>query len=318
MPGFFYLAYRFSLAGLFLYFFARKKWQKQSWKTYAIVLAIAAFGMGVSNLLYVEGARQTPLFIMGIIGSLTPVMIYVLAALIHKERMKKSVKIAAAISFFGSSLIVLGQGTTSSAIVSPVGPLLMLSAGFLVALKLVLSKKALSHIPADQYTVLQFAGGALPFIAFIFVHGNLFNILDLPLKSLGIFFLLCTTNGALVFFLFNKGVKNAKLSLVAQQCYLELIVVGLVSFVLLHEKLSILSLIGCGLVIVGTLLGQKHFSLVSMLHYGEYGAQHVLAALKNPEQCILHLAHAPIAVTEQFVARTVALTKDQFGQIGKK
>jgi drug/metabolite transporter (DMT)-like permease len=287
MPAYVFIGVRYFSAGLLLWILLRGRGKRLNVGTYIVIALSAIIGKGVGGVLFVMATTKTPLLTLGILDLLEPVWILALASLLHQEKITKRSIISSAICMSGAGVLIMSKvgGSAGDTDVSYglSGPIMAIAGTMLGVCSLVVSKRLLRKMDPMQFTALQMMFCGAPFLLYSGVTGNLGVLGNLPKSGLIALLLTITTNGALVFWLHNRGVKAASMTIVSQQAYIALATIAIISVVFLKEPLTKYSVLGCTLVLVGSLIGQPRSTMLSLLHHAEFEAKHVASALRHPE-----------------------------------
>jgi drug/metabolite transporter (DMT)-like permease len=290
MPSYVFIGVRYVLAGLILKAMARHA-KRLTLGAYILIALLAFFGSGIPVVMFVYATTVTPLLHVGFIELLGPIWVLLFATLLHQEKFTSKSLLATGVSMVGAIVMVIpsSSGGEAGSKVSLLGPLLLVTSTMLGAANIVISKKILKKFDAIQFTSLQFLFGGIPFLAHSIFNGEISKVSHLQPTSYLVVFLTITTNGVLPFFLRNIGIRSASLSVAAQQSYLSLAIVALISVVFLGENPTPIAGVGCGIILLGSLLGLPRSALVGLLHHAEYDANLLVKSLRNPKLSLRQL-----------------------------
>lgn len=261
-----FMAIRHLIAGTLALPYARKTWKKISPRNYFYIFMLSAIGLGGSNGLWALGAQHSSLMAAGLLGLLSPIFTYLFAALLLRETMSPRAKFGASLAFGGTALLVYMTSSGGGGTNTFLGPLLIVISNALGALFVVISKKLLAHIDPAQFSSLQLIFVGVPFTVVMIATGSYGAIVHISRVSLIALIILCTTNGGLAWVLENYALKRVHGSVLAEQGYLDVLIVSLISIFIAGEVLNLNILAGGALILLGSIISHQHISKVWALH----------------------------------------------------
>lgn len=226
---------------------------KRDWLLVALMGSVTA----AYQLLYFTAiplASVTLVVVVALCSS--PIIVAVLSIFVFKERLTKRLLVALALALFGTSLLAFG-GNSNGDFFKPeylLGALLALGAGFAYSSFVVLSKLTTQHsqLSAVQAMSLAFTIGALIMLPLAVFSGNLQLNLDWQVWAGTSYLGVVPTGIAYIIYMF--GIRRATATSATITTLLEPAVAAFLSWLLLGETLSLLSLFGVIMLIGGVAL----------------------------------------------------------------
>ncbi|MCF8566441.1 DMT family transporter [Alicyclobacillus tolerans] len=209
-------------------------------------------GVALFNIFMFMALERTTADNVGLLSALNPVAIAVVSFFVLKERLGPKQLLGMAISLFGVVVVITqGQVERLLHLQFNTGDLFMLLAVTCWGLYSVAGKKAMQHVSPWMSTLWQGVFGVVILLPF--------NLSDLSVKhATGPFWVatLYVSLGATVLatVLWNLGVHHIGGTKSGMFLNFNPIFTALISFILIHEKMSLLQMVGTAVVIAGVYL----------------------------------------------------------------
>lgn len=258
-----YLYFRFLVAGLLsLPIFLVYYYKVHPKMSYNIkVLLIELIGLPLPLYLLYEGLARTSALDASLIGATGPIFVVLGGILFLHERETKREWQGLALALAGSLLIVgepLLLGLHSDTASSTVGNLLILGYNILWTIYAVIAKKQYKKKPPLYHGALTYLATALIFAVILASQGSLpsFTLLSNPIILIPVLYM-AVPGGILAFALYLYGQSKIEVSEANLFTYLNGPVAIPVSFLLLGEKPSLLTLFAILLIALGVYRSEK-------------------------------------------------------------
>lgn len=225
-------------------------------KNKLLLIFQAACGGFLFNVLILYGMKTTSATSAGIISSITPVMIFILAAVFLHEKI--NLQKGTAIIIVMAGLLILNLRKTSSSIEETLlGNFLVLLAVVPEALFTILSKsvgKKISEIEAvilvNFFNLILF----IPFAAYTLIN---FHPTSISISIYGQLFIYGISGGIMFFLLWYRGLTKINANTAALFTGVMPVSTTIFAFLFLHEPISSSEIIGMLLVIIAIFIGCK-------------------------------------------------------------
>jgi drug/metabolite transporter (DMT)-like permease len=263
---FFFASFLF-LPWVFKYGF--KGWTKKNW---VLATISAFFGILVNIGCYFVGLPFTESINAPVIGSTSPLFLFLFAVIFLHEKPSKRVLLGMFLSFIGVLIIVFSpifNGKSIGGMGDVKGNLLFVVAiiGYLVST--VISKPELKKLNPIIFTFVCFIFGSLMFVPMMVFELQSWNFSQLTWVGMlgivfGIFF-----SSALAYYLFNYGLSKISAQEVGVFSYVDPVVAVLLAIPLLHEYPNLYFFLGSLLVFGGFYLseGRIHYHPFHLLKH---------------------------------------------------
>ncbi len=236
--------------GLILLLYYRK-WPQKQWLLKTFILGTLNIG-GFFLFLFIA-AYRLPGGIAAVLGSVQPLFVILLSWLILKERPQKRSVLAALMVITGVTLLI----STPSIELDSIGILAAFLGALTMALGVVLTKYwgKPKEVSPMNFTAWQLFFGSLILIPLTFFIEN-----DLPLLTfnnwiglviLGIF------NTGIAYFLWFRGIEKLSPTKVTLLSPINPIVAFILGYIVFHQTVNPLQLIGVSIIIVSLIFSQK-------------------------------------------------------------
>lgn len=220
----------------------------------------AACGGFLFNVFILYGMKTTSATNAGIISSITPIMIFILAAIFLREKITSQKVLAIIVVVAG--LVVLNMGNTSGSMEGAlIGNLLVLLAVIPEALFTILSKSVGKKISEMEAVILVNLFNFILFIPFA-----LFSLKDFHPTHIGAniywqVLLYGITGGIMFFLLWYRGLTKINANTAALFTGVMPVSTTLLAFIFLNEPISNSAIVGMILVIIAIFIGCRKSSV---------------------------------------------------------
>lgn len=217
----------------------------------------ALFGIVINQLCFAEGLARTSPAHAAIINTTIPVWTLLCAVLAGRERIRPRRLVALAAAAIGVWLVIRPDAAALAVGASRLGDLLILTNAVSYSIFLVLSKPLLARIDALAATTLLLAWGSAGLAVFGLPALAGFDPLSVPASVWGLmaFIVVFPTAGA--YLLTYWALARVDSSVVALFIYLQPVVAGTLSFLLLDEAATGSLLVGATLIFVAVWLASE-------------------------------------------------------------
>jgi len=220
------------------------------------VIISGVFGNGLPAFLFAYAETKLNSSITGMLNSLVPLLTILIATLVFKFKLKLNHIGGIIIGIIGAVLIVYQELFTTDLTSDDLIPILIVVlATFCYALSLNIIKYKLHDLNSMAITSISFASIGPFCIAYLFTTDFFDRISAQPnfIEGIGIIGILAFIGTALAVLLFNKMIKISTAVFASSVTYFIPIVAILLGFTL-GESVSILQLVGIGVLILGVFL----------------------------------------------------------------
>ncbi len=215
-------------------------------------------GITIYNFFYLYSLKLTLASNSVLIASFNPIITTILASFILKEQINIPMSLGIVISLCGV-LTIISHGSISTIIHLSfnLGDLFMLVATLLWAIYSISGKKVINKIGHSKSVALSTLLGTIYLVPFVLLeHGNK-NILSYPLISWGSVLYMSLIATFFAFSVWYKGVERFGASKTSIFVNLVPVFGVAASAFMLHEKISLIILLGGILVIIGVIITNK-------------------------------------------------------------
>jgi RarD protein len=247
------------IGSLFLisYMFIGKK--KLSWasiKNNTYILLLSSITLGGNWIFLFQAYKYTTVSNAALSYYFAPVIVLILSPLVLKERLSTRKLICIVIAIFGMLLVVASGGLGTARLEDFIG----IGYGLLAAVfyaSLMLLNKFIKNMAGIEITLIQLGTASLLLIPYVFITEG-FGILDVSVSSIPFIIILGIVHTGIGFLLFFSGMQKLNGQSIAALSYVDPITSLLISTVFLHEKMTIIQLIGGALLLSSTFVSENH------------------------------------------------------------
>jgi len=227
-----------------------------SHKDKLLLLFQAACGGFLFNVLILYGMKTTSATAAGIISSITPIMIFILAALLLHEKINRQKSIAIIIVLMG--LLILNIGKTSGSMKGALlGNFLVFLAVIPEALFTILSKSVGKKITEIEAVIIVNLFNLILFIPFSFINIKSFHPAHISASIYSLLFIYGISGGIMFFLFWYRGLTKINANTAALFTGVMPVSTTILAFMFLNEPISHSEIIGMLLVIVAIFVGCK-------------------------------------------------------------
>ncbi|GAA0201194.1 DMT family transporter [Haladaptatus pallidirubidus] len=246
------LFFRFLLATALVWggLAVRGRLRRFSGKDLFIGLGLGAFGYAAMSGLYFWGLSFMTAGLVGILLYTYPVFVVVLSALVLDERVTRRTASALVLALTGVALITGGNPVGAD----PRGIVIVLVAAVVYAGYITIGRVALDSVPADQLTAHVLPAAACAYLFFGSATGELF--VPVALAEWGIVVAMAVLATTIPIFALFAGISRIGASRTSIVSTVEPVVTLLLGAAILGEPVTVVTVGGGGLVLLGVLLVQ--------------------------------------------------------------
>ncbi len=216
-------------------------------KKEVMLLLLCGVLMGLNWVLLFTAYQYTTISIASICYDFAPIFVVMLASIFLKEKITPKTIVCIGFSLVGLFMIASNTGTSTGNSQHIKGILFAMSGAILYSLVVVISLtiKNVSSIKISTYQMVASSIVLLPFV----IQSNIF--FNLKLNAIPIILILGIVHTCLAYILYFSGMKKTKANTVAILGYIEPITAVVLSFIVLHEPLTTMQIIG-GVIVLGS------------------------------------------------------------------
>lgn len=265
MPLGIYMLPKYLISGLILLLFAKYlgHLKKLTVRQYIQIIGLSLLNVVITNWLFYLALERLPATYSMIATLLDPIIIYVLAIIVLKERVHTRALLGAAVSVVGVLLLFFGSHVEHGVVTfSLLGLMLLLGSVLGDGYGTVYSKSVLQKIPILQCVALQLLLGSIFFVPNFVISSVSFSWSHPPIVALVTLLSLCLVITPIAFTAYFWGIKEIDVEDSATQIYIQMVVGILLAVILLNEKLSALYTVSILIIMLGVWLGHAKFQKV--------------------------------------------------------
>lgn len=214
------------------------------------LLVLSGMLMGLNWLLLFEAYNYTSVATATLCYYMQPVMIILVSPILFKEALTKRKVICVVVAVFGMLLV---SGVIGSEIYGLVGIVFGLLAALLYGI-VVIMNKWLQKVDAYQKTIIQLFSAALIMIPYMILVEDMQFVMDTV--SMGMLVFVGVVHTGIAYALYFGAIGKLKTQTVALFSYLDPVVAIVLSAVVLHESMSVLSIVGAVCILGSLVVGE--------------------------------------------------------------
>lgn len=223
-----------------------------AFKKYLPLLILSGAMLGFNWIALFEAYNYVSVATATLCYYMAPVFVMLLSPIILHERLNRRQGLCVLAALIGMVLVsgVIGGGTFN-----PVGILLGLCAAGMYAMIVLLNKK-MSSVPPYTRTFLQLSVSAVTVFPYVLLRGEFPT--EMPgTDTILIMLFVCLVHTALAYALYFSALPHLKAHTAALLSYLDPVVAVVLSELILHEPMTVFTLIGAVLIIGAAILSEK-------------------------------------------------------------
>ncbi len=249
--------YRFAIAYIALLLISHKQLLCNSWRHEVLFMLCGLVGGSIYFIAENVALEYTLVSNVSLITSLSPLLTVLLLGFLYKsERPRKETLIGSFTAFLGVGLVIFNSSFNLS--INPLGDLLSLLAALCWAIYSILLKRVNALYSALFITRKTFFYGVLTAIPFLLIEPEIAppSVLIQPAMMVNILFLalFCSMCAYLIWAL---AVGRLGAVTTNNYIYFQPVVTLIFSFLILGEKISIIGITGCAMIICGVWMADK-------------------------------------------------------------
>jgi probable blue pigment (indigoidine) exporter len=215
------------------------------------ILLLGSLNIGIFQALLFVAAYRLPGGVAATAGAIQPLLVVLFSWILLHEKLSKRSIMAAIVGFIGVGLLVLEP----TARLDSVGIIAALTGAATMGLGTVLVKRWKRPVSLFVFTAWQLAVGGIVLLPIaLVVEGPLPH---LSITNLLGFVYLGLIGTGVAYVLWFRGIDKLKASAVSYLGLISPVVATLIGFVLLHQTLTLIQLIGMAIVLMSVLIGQR-------------------------------------------------------------
>jgi len=215
------------------------------------ILLLGSLNIGLFQALLFIAAYRLPGGVAATAGSIQPLLVVWFSWIILHEKPSKLSIVAAIAGLVGVGLLVLSP----AARLDGVGIAAAIAGAATMGLGTVLGKRWKRPVPLLVFTAWQLAVGGIVLLPIALTFEG--PITQLSTTNLVGFVYLGVIGTGLAYALWFRGIDKLKASAVSSLGLMSPVVATLIGFVLLHQTLTPIQLVGMGIVLISVLVGQQ-------------------------------------------------------------
>ena len=251
------LLLRFIQAYIILAIICHRQWLAQTWRDEAVFLGLGVFGGSLYFMAENTALIYSTTSNVSILVGSTPIATALLVGAVYRdERLNARQWLGTAIAFVGMTLIVLNGQLILH--LNPLGDTLALAASATWAIYSLLMRKVMARYSTLFITRKVFFYGLITILPVMIVNGHIninVQLLCQPVVAANLLFLGIIAS-TLCYFLWNKVLDVIGTVRATNYIYLQSLITMLVAKIVLDERITLMAIIGVGVLIVGLALVQ--------------------------------------------------------------
>ena len=251
------LLLRFIQAYIILAIICHRQWLAQTWRDEAVFLGLGVFGGSLYFMAENTALIYSTTSNVSILVGSTPIATALLVGAVYRdERLNVRQWLGTAIAFVGMTLIVLNGQLILH--LNPLGDTLALAASATWAVYSLLMRKVMARYSTLFITRKVFFYGLITILPVMIVNGHInidMQLLCQPVVAANLLFLGIIAS-TLCYFLWNKVLDVIGTVRATNYIYLQSLITMLVAKIVLGERITLMAIIGVGVLIAGLALVQ--------------------------------------------------------------
>ena len=226
-----------------------RQWPQGIW--WWRILILGSLNIGIFQALLFISAYRLPGGVAATAGAIQPLLVVLFSWIILQEKPSRLSILAAIAGFVGVGLLVLGP----TARLDGIGIIAAITGAATMALGTVLIKRWKRPVSLIVFTAWQLmVGGVILLPIALIIEGPITNLSITNL--LGLVYLGVIGTG-IAYALWFRGIDKLQASAVSYLSLISPLVATIIGFVLLNEALTLIQLIGIGVILMSVFIGQR-------------------------------------------------------------
>ena len=248
--------YRFILAYLVILIISHKRFKSHTWRDEGLFLLCGICSGSIYFIAENTALEYTLTTNVSLLTSMSPLITVLLAGLIYKnERPGWRTLLGSTVAFIGVGFIIFNSSTSLE--VHPLGDILSIAAAVSWSIYSLILRRLNANYDVWYITRKTFFYGIVTALPFLWVSPTLNNPIDLVCNVTVIVNVLFLGLGAsmVAFLLWSVSVKGLGAITANNYMYFQTVVTMIASYFILGEKITLMGVCGCALIIGGLWLG---------------------------------------------------------------
>ena len=232
----------------------KKKFSFSAVKEKILLLCLSGAAIGINWILLFEAYRYTTVATATLCYYMAPIFVIVLSSFIYKEKLTAK-KICCTLTALAGMVLVSGVTETG---VGSVGDIRGVVFGVLAAVfysSVVLMNKSLGSVPAYDKTIVQLSGAAIVILPYCIATVD-FPELDFDRNSIIMLAIVSIVHTGIAYTAYFGSMKKLQSQTIAIMSYIDPIVAVVLSAVFLKERMTVLGILGAGMILSATFLSE--------------------------------------------------------------
>ena len=262
MPPLLVMGWRMVLAGLMMvpvYLLHVRKTRRPgfSWQELPLLLALGLLGVGLNQLLFVNGLSRTSVAHAAIMIGLQPMSVIVLTAITGQERMNAVRALGMALALGGVAVLQFGGAAASKGVATPLGDLLVFLAGFTFACFTVAGKATMGRVGGVVVNAVAYVGTAVVLLPTTVWYSQGFDYGAITWQAWASLFYMALCPSVIAYLIFYWALARIPASRLSAFSYLQPLLATLLAIPFLGEFPNMSLALGGALVLAGVFVAER-------------------------------------------------------------
>lgn len=223
--------------------------KKNFWK-----LVASGIGMAMNWLLYFESLNYTSVAVAIVCNYMAPIIVVLASPFVFGEKLTKKKMICVVTALIGIVFVSGLIGSDLSGSSNFIGVIIALISAFFYA-EMIIMNKVVSDVPAYDKTIVQMITVAVIVGPYAFMTQDISAVAFSP-ATIALIIYIGIVNTGIAYALYFGSMAGLKAQTVAIISYIDPILAVFISAVVMHEPMTLMTLIGAVLVIGSTLISE--------------------------------------------------------------
>lgn len=223
--------------------------KKNFWK-----LVASGIGMAMNWLLYFESLNYTSVAVAIVCNYMAPIIVVLASPFVFGEKLTKKKMICVVTALIGIVFVSGLIGSDLSGSSNFIGVIIALISAFFYA-EMIIMNKVVSDVPAYDKTIVQMITVAVIVGPYAFMTQDISAVAFSP-ATVALIVYIGIVNTGIAYALYFGSMAGLKAQTVAIISYIDPILAVFISAVIMHEPMTLMTLIGAALVIGSTLISE--------------------------------------------------------------